>query len=55
MPSVLLRPLPKESIKARTGKRKSDTSRICVKCKTNTGNLVIRHSVYRKYVISRAC
>lgn len=29
-------------------KRKSDTSRICVKCKTNTGNLVIRHSVYCK-------
>lgn len=30
-------------------KRKCDsTSRICVKCKTNTGNLVIRHSVYCK-------
>ncbi|KAH8994853.1 hypothetical protein EDB92DRAFT_1972732, partial [Lactarius akahatsu] len=29
-------------------KRKSDTSNICVKCKTNTGNLVIRHSAYCK-------
>ncbi|KAH9058354.1 hypothetical protein EDB87DRAFT_1626203 [Lactarius vividus] len=29
-------------------KHKSDTSRICVKCKTNTGNLVIRHSAYCK-------
>ncbi|KAI9461723.1 hypothetical protein BJY52DRAFT_1259811 [Lactarius psammicola] len=31
-----------------TRKRKSDTSRICVKCKTNNGNLVIRHSAYCK-------
>ncbi|KAF8261628.1 hypothetical protein EI94DRAFT_1745553 [Lactarius quietus] len=29
-------------------KAQIDTSRICVKCKTNTGNLVIRHSVYCK-------
>ncbi|KAH9178293.1 hypothetical protein EDB89DRAFT_1930437 [Lactarius sanguifluus] len=29
-------------------KPKSDTPRICFKCKTNTGNLVIRHSVYCK-------
>ncbi|KAH9002880.1 hypothetical protein EDB86DRAFT_83120 [Lactarius hatsudake] len=29
-------------------KRKSDTSSICVKCKTNTGSLVIRHSAYCK-------
>ncbi|KAI9440065.1 hypothetical protein H4582DRAFT_2216897 [Lactarius indigo] len=29
-------------------KPKSDTPRICVKCKTNTGNLVIRHSAYCK-------
>ncbi|KAH9037898.1 hypothetical protein EDB85DRAFT_2142229 [Lactarius pseudohatsudake] len=29
-------------------KRKSDTSNICVKCKTNTGNLVIHHSAYCK-------
>ncbi|KAH9959635.1 hypothetical protein BC827DRAFT_1212795 [Russula dissimulans] len=28
------------------GKRKFDRSRICVKCKTNSGNLVIRHSAY---------
>ncbi|KAI9512022.1 hypothetical protein F5148DRAFT_1165690 [Russula earlei] len=27
-------------------KRKFDRSKICVKCKTNPGNLVIRHSVY---------
>ncbi|KAI0303838.1 hypothetical protein B0F90DRAFT_1334879 [Multifurca ochricompacta] len=29
-------------------KRKFDRSRICVKCKINPGNLVIRHSVYCK-------
>ncbi|KAI0250288.1 hypothetical protein BJV78DRAFT_1322562 [Lactifluus subvellereus] len=29
-------------------KRKFDRSRVCVKCKTNSGNLVIRHSVYCK-------
>ncbi|KAH9972772.1 hypothetical protein BGW80DRAFT_1312474 [Lactifluus volemus] len=29
-------------------RRKFDRSRVCVKCKTNPGNLVIRHSVYCK-------
>lgn len=27
-------------------KRKFDRSKICVKCKTNSGNLLIRHSIY---------
>ena len=36
-----------------TGKRKSDT--ICVKCKASAGKLVIRHSVYCKYVTPRPC
>ena len=30
----------------RKEKRKFDRSKICVKCKTNSGYLVIRHSVY---------
>jgi hypothetical protein len=34
-------------------KRKFDRSRICVKCKINPGNLVIRHSIYCRWDILR--
>lgn len=36
-------PLTSESA---SGRRKYDKSRTCVKCKTNVGNIVIRHAVY---------
>ena len=34
----------------RTEKPKYDRSKVCVKCKENTGNIVIRHVVYCKSV-----
>jgi hypothetical protein len=34
-------------------KRKFDRSRICVKCKINPGNLVIRHSIYCRWDVLR--
>lgn len=33
------------------GRKKYDKTNHCVKCKTASGNLVIRHAVYCKFVL----
>ena len=54
MPSELFSPLNVAHLTDFSKKkRKFDRSRICVKCKINPGNLVIRHSVYCRWDILR--
>ena len=54
MPSELFNPLNlRRLIDLFEEKHKFDRSKICVKCKINPGNLVIRHSVYCRWDTSR--